>query len=279
MEQVLYSHRDENFYLHHTRTSSPRADEFTFRNHSHNMYEIYYFISGQAAFVVEGAVHPLKRGALVLTACGQAHHTALHGDGEPYERIALLFSPKALPEGYAQVVQSAAGGANAFLLDERSQIWFEEMFESIASAQTPQERETAIRAMIALALGKIARLQQGATPPPTVDDEIVGDILRYIRRNLGAQWTLDDLAKSLYRSKAYLNRRFRRVMGCSIWEYVLQKRIFAAQQHLYYFGSVSAAFENSGFQDYSVFYRQYKKYIGLSPSEDLREWNRSRKGS
>jgi AraC-like DNA-binding protein len=60
-------------------------------------------------------------------------------------------------------------------------------------------------------------------------------------------------------------------MGYNIWEYIIQKRVFNSRQQLYLTKNITSAFSKSGFKDYSVFYRNYIKYIGLSPSADLRQ--------
>ena len=59
-------------------------------------------------------------------------------------------------------------------------------------------------------------------------------------------------------------------MGCTVWEYVVRRRIYSSRQRLFFSGSVTDAFENSGFNDYSSFFRAYKRIIGVSPSEDLK---------
>ncbi len=271
-DQILFTCRDDSFYMHHTRTDAPRADEFTFRSHSHNMYEIYYFLAGDASFAVEGRVHPLQPGTLVITAPGQAHHTLLHGGDAAYERTALLFSQKLLPAGSADTAAALQRGRNVFFLSEAEQIWMLENLRCISSAPSARHRAAAVQMVIAAVLVKAAALMTAAPIPGALGDELVQEILLYIRQHLTDSWDLDTLAQALYRSKACLAQRFRRAMGCSIWEYVVQKRIFAARQQLHLFGSVADAFQASGFQDYSVFYRQYKKIIGLSPSADLREW-------
>ncbi|MGN1121028.1 MAG: helix-turn-helix domain-containing protein, partial [Eubacteriales bacterium] len=84
------------------------------------------------------------------------------------------------------------------------------------------------------------------------------------------EWTLDQLAERLYRDKAYLNRRFKNVVGTSIWDYTIQKRINNAQRTLYRNGSIQEAFKASGFHDYSTFFRNYTKIAGITPSDDLR---------
>lgn len=271
-EKTLYVYQDENYYIHHTRTENPDPGQFSFRRHSHNMYEIYYFLSGAADFVVEGSIHPLERGTLIVTARGQNHHILLRSQETAYERVALLFSQKELPGGFAQAVEAVQKGVNVFPLSQREQIWLEESLRLIENRREAEDPLPPIRAVIAGIWAKLSALTTDLPPALPDNDDLVREIIRFIQENLASSWNLDTLAKALYRSKAYLNRRFKGVMGCSIWEYALQKRIFSAQQQLYLSRSIAQAYQQSGFQDYSVFYRQYRKYIGLSPSEDLREW-------
>ena len=279
-EETLYIYQDENYYIHHTRTENPDPGQSSFRSHCHNnMYEIYYFFSGTADFVVEGSIHPLQRGTLIVTARGQAHHILLRGSEPAYERIALLFSQKALPSGFARAVEAVQKGINVFPLSQREQIWLEESFRLIENRREAEEPVPPIQAVVVGVWAKLSSLIADLPPAPPDNDDLVREIICFIQQNLTSDWNLDTLAKALYRSKAYLNRRFKGVMGCSIWEYALQKRIFSAQQQLYLSRSIAQAYQQSGFQDYSVFYRQYRKYIGLSPSEDLREWTSTRTGN
>lgn len=271
-EQTLYAYKNENYYVHHTRTENPDPNQFSFRSHSHNMYEIYYFFSGSADFVIEGRIHPLTRGTLIVASRGQAHHILLRGREPAYERAALLFSQKVMPDGFPQAVEAVQKGVNIFPLSQREQIWLEESLRLIESQRDAQNPIPAVQAMIVGVWAKISSLLADLPLTPPDNDDLVRDIIHFIQQNLTTDWNLDVLSKALYRSKAYLNRRFKGVMGCGIWEYTLQKRIFSAQQQLYLSHSIAQAYQLSGFQDYSVFYRQYRKYIGLSPSEDLREW-------
>lgn len=269
-ETILYAYRNENLYLHHTRTENPDPEHFSFRNHSHHMHEIYYFLSGGADFAVEGNIYTLKRGALILTTQGQAHNILIQDPASSYERIALLFSPRMLPEGFSAEFSAINGGMNAFFLSEREQIWLEESFRTIESCPHEDQAAASIQALITVLLGKIAALIETQPEFPSVQQDLVRDIIQFIHQHLTDEWHLADLEKALYRNKIYLNRRFKSVMGCGIWEYTLRKRIFAAQQQLYLSRNILDTYQASGFQDYSVFYRQYKKYTGLSPSEDLK---------
>jgi len=269
--EVIFSCRAEDFYFHHTRTNHPEPGDESFLSHSHNMYEIYYFIQGEADFVVEGHIHALEPGRMIITECGQAHNILIRNQDAPYERMALLFSPRLMPDGFHPLLQAVHEGKNGFSFGERERQWLENAFSLL---HTPTldgiSMECRMRAVIGVMLAKAAeKMALGQEEAPEKDD-LVSQIIQFIHGNLQREWQLSDLEKALYRDKMYLNRRFKAVMGCGIWEYTMRKRVFAAQQQLRQSRSISAAFAASGFQDYSTFYRRYKKYIGRSPSEDMK---------
>lgn len=268
---VLFSCREDDFYFHHTLTRHPEAGDDSFRSHSHPMYEIYYFIRGEADFVVEGHIHALQRGGMIVTECGQAHNILIRSQEAPYERIALLFSPRLLPDGFLPLLEAIHGGRNGIFFGEADQQWLETCFSLL---QTPTlngiAMEERIRAIIGVLLAKAAeKMALGQENAPEKDD-LVSQMIQFIHGHLQDEWQLSDLERALFRDKIYLNRRFKAVMGCGIWEYTMRKRVFAAQQQLRQSRSISAAFAASGFQDYSTFYRRYKKYIGVPPSEDIK---------
>ena len=76
-KKKLFVYRDNTSYLHHTLTIDPTTDDLSFKSHSHNMVEIYYFLRGNARFVVEGNIFPLERGNILVLASGQTHHLLL----------------------------------------------------------------------------------------------------------------------------------------------------------------------------------------------------------
>lgn len=271
-EKVFYSYRDDHYYVHHTLTTRPEQDAFSFRSHSHNMYEIYFLLDGEADFVVEGNIHTLSSGALMICSRGETHHILIRNREMDYERIAILFSQKMMPEGFQQLFDAAADGSHLFLLNKNERSWLWESFRILEESGGSVQETAVIFSLITAILSKLMIMQKKQKEIVPANDPIVREIIRYIHRHIASEWHLEDLEKALFRNKVYLNRRFKAVMGCSIWEYTLRKRIFTAQQQLYLTRNITDAFRSSGFQDYSVFYRHYKKYIGLSPSEELKKF-------
>ena len=261
-EKLLFHYKDENLFVKHALTKQPDPEDFSFRSHYHNMYEIYYYLQGDADFVVEGGIYPLRRGILLFTARGQTHNILIRS-GEDYERLVIMFEKEHIPAGAQQIIDALLGGQNCFSLSDRDAAWLESCFGSIESADRHgiSVRDTAA-AVIHLILLKLCQYVQTERMNLPAGDDVVRKAVRYINENLTGDCTLETLEKVLFRNRAYLNRRFKSVMGCTIWEYVMRKRIFSAQQQLYLSKSVGAAFASSGFNDYSAFYRKYKK--GLS---------------
>lgn len=267
-KKKLFVYRDNSLYMHHTLTLDPVVDDFSFKSHSHNMVEIYYFLRGNARFVVEGNIFPLERGNILIMASGQTHHLLLE-PSTAYERMALLIDTSAASPEFDSISEQIYEGANLFELTKHEQIWFEESFTLITKAPIDAQKNLvfSFASMIfSLLSTKLTRISE-----PHIEDDMIKKTINYVNKNLSNELNLDIIAGALYCSKASLNRKFREIMGCTVWEYVVRRRIFSARQRLFLLGSVTEAFQKSGFNDYSSFFRAYKKLIGVSPSEDLKK--------
>ena len=117
-KKKLFVYRDNTSYLHHTLTLDPATDDFTFKSHSHNMVEVYYFLRGNARFVVEGNVFALERGNILVMASGQTHHLLLE-PSVAYERMALLIDTATVPPEYEALSEQIYEGANLFTLEKK----------------------------------------------------------------------------------------------------------------------------------------------------------------
>lgn len=115
----LFDFKCGDMYLHHTLTQNPDCDDFSFKSHSHNMAEVYYFLRGRARFAVDGNIYDLARGNVVVMGCGQTHNLLLE-DCAAYERIALLIDAASLPPEFASLEEQLLSGQNFLNLAPRS---------------------------------------------------------------------------------------------------------------------------------------------------------------
>ena len=89
----IFSYRDSELYSHHSLDLNPNPEAFSM--HVHEMMEIYYFVSGSGAYLVEGVTYPLEPGDIMILRAAESHRLSI-SPATPYERIAIHFSPAVL---------------------------------------------------------------------------------------------------------------------------------------------------------------------------------------
>ena len=221
-KKKLFVYRDDSLYLHHTLTLDPAIDEATFKSHSHNMIEVYYFLRGNARFVVEGNIFPLERGNILVMASGQTHHLLLE-QSAVYERMALLIDTAAAPDEFEAISEQIYKGVNLFELTKREQVWFEESFALIKKSSADMQKNLVLS--FAAMVFSLLSTKLSTTIITQIEDDLIKKTINYINKNLSNELSLEIISGALYCSKASLNRKFREIMGCTVWEYVVRRRI------------------------------------------------------
>lgn len=96
----------------------------------------------------------------------------------------------------------------------------------------------------------------------------IREVLTYINLNYRENISIEQLADMAHLSKSYFMYRFKKMVGVSAIEYIIQLRIKLACERLKNSAapSVEIAFA-CGFQNLSNFNRQFKKYVGYTPSQ------------
>ena len=97
---------------------------------------------------------------------------------------------------------------------------------------------------------------------------ITQKIIKYIHANLDKKITLDDIGDLTFFSPIYCDTVFKRDMGKSIIDYLLDERIEYAKKLLLddSLGLSQIALQ-IGFSDYNYFSRVFKARSGISPSK------------
>ncbi|MGN1377316.1 MAG: helix-turn-helix domain-containing protein [Dorea sp.] len=101
------------------------------------------------------------------------------------------------------------------------------------------------------------------------DCNYVDNVIHYIHRNIGADIRRADLAKEVNLNEDYLSRIFKKQMGVSLKEYILQEKMYVAKNLLkntnFSVGTISA---KVGFDNFAHFSKIYKKMMGKTPAEE-----------
>ncbi len=244
--------------------------------HCHNFYELYYFIDGDVDYLVEGRYYHMTPHSMLLLTPNVFHGVKINTT-KPYIRFALHFLPDILTMERRHLLLSAfptmekqPGKKIYYPNPEAYRIY--SFFESlIECSRLDKELKTELLPVYMEALLSqitiMSRSMQADTPGGGSSDTIA-KIIAYLNQHLTNTITLDQISEEFYISKHHLNKVFRKAIGTTVGDYLLHKRVIYAQQLLINGHTAGQAAAESGFGDYSAFYRAYTRIIGHSPLQD-----------
>ncbi|MFQ6940331.1 MAG: substrate-binding domain-containing protein [Alistipes finegoldii] len=99
------------------------------------------------------------------------------------------------------------------------------------------------------------------------NDPHIAEVLRYIHENISQKITVNELVKLVPLSRRLLETHFKKSMGTSIYDYIIQVRIEKMMQLLCEGQSVSEAAAELGFSDIKNVSRTFRQAQGHHPSE------------
>lgn len=109
-------------------------------------------------------------------------------------------------------------------------------------------------------------------PPQALPKPSIRRVQEYIHEHLARDLTLTELAEQSGFSQFHLTRLFRKAIGCSLHQYVIEQRVQAARR-LMETGqaSLKAIAAQVGFADQSHLTRHFKRLTGGTPAEYIKE--------
>lgn len=276
MEPELYEKRGylrEDYRLFHLRDTAMVPVSW----HYHTFHKIIFFLSGHAAYDIEGQRYALAPGDILLVGQGSIHRPEIGGD-VPYERVILYLDP-----AFLRAQSTAACDLEACFSMARREFRFAlrpvarearlpEILSALEQAVEGGGFGAALlcRALLVQLLIEVSRglLDHGlAYVTDAAFDEKTVAILRYLNAHLTERIAIDDLAARFYLSKFYMMRRFRAETGHTIHGYLVGKRLMLARALMDGGMTATDACFQSGFQDYSTFSRAYKRQFGRTPRQ------------
>lgn len=255
-----------DIYIRHAVDETPNEKDFNM--HVHDRCEIFYFISGNAEYLVEGSVYPLESGSLMIMRPGEAHCIKIL-NSERYERYAINFPLWVFdsfdPERRLMkpFTDRPLGKENIFAIHSLDDV-FKSMCEKISD-------NYAIRLVIMTKLIMLTDIINSEYKRRTaVDDKpltMAERIVSYVNRHLTDRLSVPAIAEHFFLSPSQFSRIFKQATGAPPWEYITAKRLTAAKEKIRRGVSAQNAAESCGFGDYSAFYRAYVKRFGGSPNK------------
>jgi len=267
----LFTYRDELLYCHHSLDHSPQAADFSI--HAHEMYEIYYIIAGAGSYLVEGTQYPLYSGDVMIMREAETHKLLID-TSQPYERIAIHFSPQlirlfdASGELLRPFRDRPLGQLNRYCTDDFPNPHWKSAFQDFDFAGSTQVRIHVIARLITLLpeLCDAYNKRRGEIIPKHGAE---AKLVAYVNEHLFEDISVKTLGIAFFGSPSQISRIFHRATGTSLQRYINVKRLLAARAMLQRGENAGLVSIACGFDDYSAFFRAYKKQFARSPRSDM----------
>lgn len=269
---ILREYSFEGLYTRYAVDENPNDKEFAM--HIHENCEIFYFVSGKAEYLVEGARYPLESGCVLIMRPAESHRAKILGS-EKYERYAVNFSVSIIdnidPERRLLKAFSdrPLGRGNLFHPTEFGSEDVQKIFVEMCRKSNRYEMQLNIKTHLFWLLDRINKAWQkrgteNYAPPQNIAERMV----LYVNYHLFEELSVPMLAEHFFLSPSQFSRIFKQSTGAAPWEYITIKRLTAAREKIRSGEQSQRAAESCGFGDYSSFYRAYVKYFGCSPKYD-----------
>lgn len=259
-----YTFEHDGLFYKHSSTDEPPCDAYSM--HTHNLYEVLYFINGDATHVIEDRKYKLKKGDLILIRPSKYHFIQIDSSAR-YERYDILFSERMvdrleslpIPDDIEVINLSSNHIADGIF---KKMDYYSENLDGKDFYEILKLLLNELFFCISIDIKNTAKADFSVLSP------LLSDALGYINDNLFSLKSIGDIAAVLFVSESYLYRLFKGELKQSPKKYILNKRLLAAQNLLAVGESPSKVYEKCGFNDYTAFYRSYKSFFGYAPSEE-----------
>ena len=267
---------NEDYRLFHLRDN--RAVKLDY--HYHEFDKLVFLLGGRVTYNIEGKRYLLQPMDVLLVSRNMIHLPVID-PSETYERIILwigrdFLSRFSSPDAILTDCFDLAAQREFHLYRPRGEnrSRYRDLFGRIEEAGKSGEFGAGLLADTCVLQLMIA-LNRDLLEAPTQTDAVtyrfdpkMEEVTHYIRDHLGEELTIDHLAGTFFLSRYYLMHRFKEVYGCTVHQYIRQKRLQWAAERIREGVPVLKAAEEAGFGDYSVFLRAFRAAYGRSP----REW-------
>lgn len=247
--------------------------------HHHDFYEMYLFLSGDVDYVIESRHYHVMPGDILLISPDELHQPMFGGERQAYERI-VLWIDKAYLNQYTTIGfplsrcfdRAAAAHTNLVRTDPEKLALLKGLLEHARQEQESKEFGGALIAdtLLIQVLVVLNRMAERGSESAEIKDKsgtVISQVLAYINEHYHENLSLDCLANRFFISKYHLSREFNRLVGTSVYRYIIQKRLVMAKQMLGQDIPSSEVYQHCGFGDYSNFYRAFKSEYRISPKE------------
>ena len=244
--------------------------------HSHTFYELLYCCNScDVEYLIGSDRYRLQQGDIVFVPPGISHRPLLPEPVTlPYERYVLWLSPEFMVR-YASLFPYEFREKQDYtsMLRTKGTPWTHlgDLFRSgvVESEHRIDGWEAAVIGNTITLLTSLKRATDNHTARALKAEkpELLDRILAFVEKNYPQYITIETLAKEFFVSSSTSSHIFKQKLGISFYRFVTQRRLIAAKNLIESGYPMETVALQTGFQDYSSFYRAFRQEYGLSPRQ------------
>lgn len=239
---------------------------------------IEYYRKGEASIRIEGNLYDISEGDIVFLNPDELH-VSERKDICYMEKIVLHINDNLLT-GFGcdnklffdTIARKAKGRGNHICADAAKKAGLDKIIDSCLNLAIEYSDENGILLCCKTTelLSMLAQLvSNDAEIDATVSssNKLVNRIVDYINRHYNEDVTLDTLSNRFHFSKYYLSHIFKEYVGISPVDYLIVRRLYNVNNFIRGGASFKEASLSAGFNNYSNFFRLYKKHFNITPQQ------------
>ncbi len=231
-----------------------------------------YVNRANGSLVTHEKVHPMKKGALYFVGAKKSHYT-VPDNIDTYVRD-KLFLPLSRFEAIRELCDENNRFTQLFTSDKlvyaqiplQEQGKVEQLFSELQKHQTDERYSQALLVSVCAKLFVYLDKYTINHLPVSTTSNFVFKAIEYINKHITEALTVDEISTAVFMSKYYFCRKFKKITGLSVMEYILITRLSLAQEMLLNEKlTVSQISDQCGFSSLAYFCNIFKQRNGQTP--------------
>lgn len=232
-----------------------------------------YFKKARGDIVIQGGVYKLCDGDIVVLSPDKLHFCQLEEEQQG-ERITLHIN-KGLLYGFDcnadEFFKVFYGNRNIIPAGIVKEFGLDVIIENIVELAQSENNNIKILARckaieLVNVIDKATKVYE-SKQYDSIENPRLKEILYYINHNFTEDITLTSISEKFFYSKYHICMLFKKYIGISLTDYVIIRRIHYVNDLISKGTPIAQASVMAGFNNYSNFYRLYKKHMKITPLE------------
>lgn len=276
LSQSSIYHGDYNCLLRNPQNEFYNLQNGVTNNlHYHDFYEIVIYLGNAGIFQINGKEYLIRRGDIALINMFDPH-TLIYNKNAYYERFSICINPTLLlsfnspDSNLLDIFTTENCHYPIFHVEDKCLDKYLDILDQYKNHAPAHGKDIFERALLhQLASYLFSDCYDGIYFDSTAARHvsIIATLVEFINSHLEEDLSLERLAQIVNYSEYYICRIFKKVTQYTLNNYIVEKRVEKATHYLKTGLPINKVAEKVGFNNYSYFYKSFKKHTGINPNE------------